>query len=47
MLQAALILLALFIGFYIDFEIDVFTDADGTKHSRFNISIKKSSFTKD
>ena len=46
MLQIALILSILFISLYAEFEIDTFTDADGTKHSRFNISIKKSSLIK-
>lgn len=46
MLQVVLILSILFISLYIDFEIDTFTDADGAKHSRFNISIKKSSLIK-
>ncbi len=47
MLQAALILSILFMSLYIDFEIDAFTDADGTKHTRYNLTIKKSSFMKE
>ena len=44
MAQILLILLVLCIGLYIDFEINSYQDADGTKHFRINVSIKKSSF---
>lgn len=46
MWQAAFVLSILFISLYAEFEMDTFTDADGAKHSRFNVSIKKSSLMK-
>ncbi|MBQ6003020.1 MAG: hypothetical protein IJL18_09225 [Synergistaceae bacterium] len=44
MAQILLILLVLCIGLYIDFEINSYQDADGTKHFRFNVSVKTSGF---
>lgn len=47
MTQVLLTLLVLLIGFYADFEISTVNDEEGKRQFRFNISIKKSSFTRE